>query len=318
MLHLATHWPQFANAKYWPQAIDYAVWVFNRLPNMETGLTPIEIWSSVCSPTDSELARSHVFGCPVYVLDASLQDGKKIPKWNPRARLGLFLGFFHLHSSQVPLVLNVASGHISPQFHVIFDDKFETVTSLPTGQPLDKQWAHIFRLGRECFLDVDYDIDDRPILPSLSQLIKDYNEAKEAKKNAPTNLIDFDSLPPQPANPPMPNLELSSTTPTPTPTQQYNPPVERIILPKNPVLEGNNNGAVIFQENTASGGVNTPSDNIPQTTTTGRPRRHNVGTYRDGPAIIRRLPIDGESYDFSFSNELVNEWEHPVPVLGFI
>ncbi len=143
MLHLATHWPQFASPKYWPQAIDYAVWVFNRLPNIETGIAPNEVWSSVCSPS-SELLQTHVFGCPVYVLDASLQDGKKIPKWNPWARLGLFLGFSDLHSSQVPLVMNMDTGKISSQFHVIFDDTFQTVNSLPLNQPLDKQWARIF------------------------------------------------------------------------------------------------------------------------------------------------------------------------------
>jgi hypothetical protein len=146
MLHLATHWPQFASPKYWPQAINYAVWVFNRLPNIETGIAPNKVWSSVHSPS-SELLRTHVFGCPVYVLDASLQDGKKIPKWNPWARLGLFLGFSDLHSSQVPLVMNVDTGKISPQFHVIFDDTFQTVNSLPLNQPLDKQWAQIFQLG---------------------------------------------------------------------------------------------------------------------------------------------------------------------------
>ncbi len=128
MLHVATHWPQHANSKYWPQAVDYAAWIFNRLPNMESGIAPNEIWSGVRSPS-SELSRAHVFGCPVYVLDMSLQDGRKIPKWNPHACLGLFLGFSDLHSSLVPLVLNVATGHISPQFHVIFDNKFETVNS---------------------------------------------------------------------------------------------------------------------------------------------------------------------------------------------
>ncbi len=92
----------------------------------------------------SELLQTHVFGCPVYVLDASLQDGKKIPKWNPRAHLELFLGFSDLHSSQVPLVMNVDTGKISPQLHVIFDDTFQTVNSLPLNQPLDKQWAQIF------------------------------------------------------------------------------------------------------------------------------------------------------------------------------
>ena len=92
MLHLAAHWPQYASSTFWPQAIDYAVWIFNRMPNMTTGISPNELWSSVRGDSGTQLSRAHVFGCPVYVLDAALQDGKKIPKWNLRARLGLFLG----------------------------------------------------------------------------------------------------------------------------------------------------------------------------------------------------------------------------------
>ena len=198
---------------------------------------------------------------------------------------------------------------------MIFDDKFETVNSLPTAQPLDKQWAYIFQFGRKCFLDIDYDTDDRPILPSLSQLIKDYNDAKEAKKrNAPTNLIDFGSPNPPPTNPPLLRLDLPSTSsPTTKPTQPSNPPTQRIILPENPVPGGENNDAIIFQEGTASGGVNAPNEETnPQNTSNGRPKRHNVGTYKDGAAIIQQLPIDGESYEFLFSNTLVSEWEHPV------
>jgi hypothetical protein len=107
--------------------------------------SPDELWSGVRS-NDSVLQRAHIFGCPVYVLDAALQDRKKIPKWNPQARLGLFLGFSDLHSSQVPLVLDIESGHISPQLHAIFDDKFETIDSLPSNQPLDQQWAKMFSL----------------------------------------------------------------------------------------------------------------------------------------------------------------------------
>ncbi len=136
MLHLANHWPQYASVKYWPQAINYAIWVFNNLLNMESGITPNELWLRSKS-RNNILACVHVFSCPVYVLDAALQDGKKIPKWAPRACLGLFLGFSDLHSLQVPLVLNVVTGRISPQFHVIFSGKFETVHSLPPDKPLD-------------------------------------------------------------------------------------------------------------------------------------------------------------------------------------
>jgi hypothetical protein len=48
---------------------------------------------------------------------------------------------------QVPLVLNVESRHISPQFQIIFDDKFETNRSLPSNHSLDQQWAMMFSLG---------------------------------------------------------------------------------------------------------------------------------------------------------------------------
>jgi hypothetical protein len=103
-----------------------------------------------------------------------LQDGKKIPKWSPQVCLGVFLGFSNLHSSQVPLVLNVASGKISPQFHVIFDNKFETINSLPFDKPLDQQWATVFCLGHECFADIDYNENDDPILQPMSDIIKSY------------------------------------------------------------------------------------------------------------------------------------------------
>ncbi len=96
MLHFAHHWPAQANVHFWSQVIDYALWVFNHLPNLVNGLSPNKIWSSCCAPTE-EFNRSHVFGCPVYVLDATLQDGHKIPKWAPRAHLGVFLGFSTLH-----------------------------------------------------------------------------------------------------------------------------------------------------------------------------------------------------------------------------
>ncbi len=45
----------------------------------------------------------------------------------------------------------------------------------------------------------------------------------------------------------------------------------------------------------------------------GRPQR-NVGNYKQGPAKIRRLPIDGEQYDFSFS--VISEWDQPIPVVA--
>jgi hypothetical protein len=75
------------------------------------------------------LCRLRVWGRPVYVLDPRLQDGKKLPKWYPRSRRGMFLGFSTQHSSTVLCILNLVTRHISPQYHVIYDELFSTVTT---------------------------------------------------------------------------------------------------------------------------------------------------------------------------------------------
>jgi hypothetical protein len=133
------------------------------------GVLPNKICPSCCAPTE-EFNWSHVFGCPVYVLDAALQDGHEIPKWAPQAHLVIFLWFSTLHSSQVPIVMNVDTGKISPWFHVIFEDKFETVVSMNSKELIGEQWESFFCLKQKCFKDVDYDGAGNAILPSLTSL----------------------------------------------------------------------------------------------------------------------------------------------------
>jgi hypothetical protein len=41
-----------------------------------------------------------------------------------------------------------------------------------------------------------------------------------------------------------------------------------------------------------------------------------VETNKDGPAKLRQLPIDGESYDFTFHANIISNWEHPVPAIA--
>ena len=185
MLHAAYHWPQYASIRLWPMAISYAVWVFNHLPRADTGLCPDEMWSQ-SRTTHDDLRRAHVWGCPVYVLEPALQDGKKIPKWQPRARLGMFVGFSLVHSSLVPLVLNVSTGKISPQYHVVFDDKFATVNSLPSEDSIEKQWARIFKLKREFYLDFEFDDEGNLITDHWPQLDHEWLDPKG--RNGPSIL----------------------------------------------------------------------------------------------------------------------------------
>eukprot|EP00956_Cyclotella_meneghiniana_P031962 scaffold85834_cov44-Cyclotella_meneghiniana.AAC.3 len=88
---------------FWALAMSYAIWCYNHVPSTRHGLTPEELWSRTKSAR-SEIKRAHVFGCPVYVLDPKLQDGQSIPKWNSKARQGIFVGFSSEPSSTVPLV----------------------------------------------------------------------------------------------------------------------------------------------------------------------------------------------------------------------
>jgi hypothetical protein len=80
-IHVSLHWTDQGvdDLSLWPFAVRHAVWLHNRLPNHVTGLTPMELLTGTRSD-HRDLLRVHVWGCPVYVLNPKLQDGKKIPK----------------------------------------------------------------------------------------------------------------------------------------------------------------------------------------------------------------------------------------------
>ena len=135
------------------------------MPNYVTGITPLECLSKQQSD-HTDLKRTHVWGAHSYVLDPRLQDGKKIPKWNRRSRRGKFLGFSSEHSSLISIVRNLRTGYISPQFHLIHDDRFHTVPNFDHVIPPDTQeaLADIFDTGHEHYLEEDYDGDGKLIL----------------------------------------------------------------------------------------------------------------------------------------------------------
>eukprot|EP00977_Amphora_coffeiformis_P007545 scaffold1662_cov147-Amphora_coffeaeformis.AAC.1 len=87
LLHLRLHWSDEFSPDLWPFALDYAVYIYNHVPckGKSGAPSPIEFFCGAkvgCQP----LRRLRVFGCPSYVLDSRLQDGKKILKWEPRSR----------------------------------------------------------------------------------------------------------------------------------------------------------------------------------------------------------------------------------------
>ena len=141
----------------WSFAVKHAAWLYNRVPNRVSGLTPMELLTKT-KANHKDLLRTHVWGCPVFVLDPKLQDGKKIPKWNRRSCLGQLLGFSDEHSSLVANIWNLTTGYISPQYHVVFDDLFETVGG--TGEAdevVDTVCAKLFENSCDWYVEEEHD-----------------------------------------------------------------------------------------------------------------------------------------------------------------
>jgi hypothetical protein len=179
LLHASTHWPNGLDGTLWPMAVDHAVYLYNTLPNSH-GICPADLFTGTTIPRH-KLRELHVWGCPVYVLDPTLQQGKKLPRWQPRSRRGVFLGYSRHHSSDVPLVLNLQTGSISPQFHVVFDDSFSTVSSIAIDSPPPDFWtvANI----ESCIHRVPVEPND----PSTSLLPDDWltpHELEEKRRHA--------------------------------------------------------------------------------------------------------------------------------------
>jgi hypothetical protein len=96
LLHARRQWPIAVTANLWPYVVRMANDVHNFMPSIKEGVSPIEHFSQV--QVSPRVWHSHTFGCLVYMLDGHLQAGKMIPKWDDRARIGLFLGWSPCHS----------------------------------------------------------------------------------------------------------------------------------------------------------------------------------------------------------------------------
>jgi len=119
----------------------------------------------------------------------------------------VFLGLSPKHSSNVPLVLKIATGHISPQYHCVFDDCFSTVATdvdkLPNLEA--KPWSDLFEGSR-----FQYPFDDGEV-PTLDDEYKCTEDTKqECRKDEirraqdqAHSLLEPDGRPPAEPEPPI-------------------------------------------------------------------------------------------------------------------
>ena len=248
LLHFAVHWPQAATTNLWPFAVDHAIYIWNRLPNPKHRISPMEHFTSTAYPDHNHLKRLHVFGCPVFVLDAKLQDGKKIPKWQRRSRRGVYLGVSRNHSTTVHLVLNLETGKISPQYHVVFDDTYSTVFS--NGEFNDNVWDSLVASNSERHPDADIAVDIVPFQsPSLDQPDQPLDFERGGKPTSistPTpSVISSETLPTaSTTDSTIPNPSPAPTTPSSKGPISFNPTGGPISVP-----EGANEPSIASPDN---------------------------------------------------------------------
>ena len=114
MLHSAAiHWPEVSDLSLWPMAVQYATYLYNKVPDSSTGLCPDDLFTKT-RWEQRKFHDHHVWGSPLYALDKTVSDGKKLPCWKPRASRGIIVALSPDHASTVPLVLNLDTGAITP------------------------------------------------------------------------------------------------------------------------------------------------------------------------------------------------------------
>jgi hypothetical protein len=75
MVHTSLHWTERGSddLSLWSFAVKHLVWVYNCVPNVWSGLTPLELITRERSDY-KYILRCHVWGCPVFILEAKLQN----------------------------------------------------------------------------------------------------------------------------------------------------------------------------------------------------------------------------------------------------
>ena len=98
MVHSSLHWTDrgLDDISLWPFAGMHVVWLYNRVPNCQSGLTWLELLMK-SKANHCDLLCSHVWGCSAIVLEPKLKNDQKLPKLNWCACVGQFLDYL-LHT----------------------------------------------------------------------------------------------------------------------------------------------------------------------------------------------------------------------------
>jgi hypothetical protein len=188
LLHAKRMFPEYISTILWPFAVKCYEDRMNHLVHRADGRTSFETLASLDS-SPLKVSDFHTFGCPCYVLDHRLQSGLgQIPKWEPRSRMGIYVGRSPSHASNVGLILNPRTGHVSPQFHVVYDDDFTTVPYLRTAT-VPPHWAQLIEASSHLEVYTEKQVDTWHSLPELEV---DPGDFSSDSSPAPSSAVNQD------------------------------------------------------------------------------------------------------------------------------
>jgi hypothetical protein len=86
----------------------------------------------------------HTMFYPCYILDSRLHNAGLIgpPKWELRSNICVYLGYSPFHAGSVALVYKPSTGHVSPQYHVVFDNDFTMVPCME-ARTIPPHWSDL-------------------------------------------------------------------------------------------------------------------------------------------------------------------------------
>jgi hypothetical protein len=142
LIHSQSRWPEAVSTNLWPYAIRTAMDTYCEAPlKTLNDKSPVEMFTNGLVKPEPRLWRP--WGCPTYVLDNALQQGKPKAKWQDRSRVGIYIGRSPFHARTVALVLSLTTGRVSPQFHVQYDPSFHTVKKSFGGSLPPSLWQSV-------------------------------------------------------------------------------------------------------------------------------------------------------------------------------
>jgi hypothetical protein len=145
LLHAMERWPGVITEEFWSFAVRHACTFHNASIHSDTNQSPHYMFTGEEAPWKLEHFR--VFGSPVFMLAKKLQDGDAIQKWKARSWMGVYVGHSLQHAGNIPVIYNPLTTHISPQFHVVFDDQFTTVPDSALSLP-DNFYEKLFHTAK--------------------------------------------------------------------------------------------------------------------------------------------------------------------------